>query len=160
MFLCFQQLCYDRYTDLVKGVWQSDAYIESPSVSYDPADHSAVRALGSLKGRAKHGEIYARNINERLAKAWANGEHKPVFRTLGLDEEYPAWEYRQALVGATGVTIQGGLDDFEFCFYTFKDLAGKLDSSINEAEAQKFSEDYASVCGLRDTAIRWMLTLR
>lgn len=72
--------------------------------------------------------------------------------------EYPPWEARQNELKATGISSEGGLNDFESCFYTFKDLPAMLDSSFEEAEAQKFSESYAPVCGLRDLVIRRMLT--
>jgi hypothetical protein len=149
-YKAFSNASYGQYDDLAKSIFKSEAFKNAPQTLPGPADHPAVLALGSLMSRAKHGEIYARNINERLAKAWANGEHRPVFRKLRDDEGYPKWELRQILLRATGVTIEGGLNDFESCFYTFKDLPAKLDESFKEAKAQNFYEGYASVCELYD----------
>lgn len=144
-YLAFKQKCYEQYVELVKSILVSEGFREAPEKPYDPADHAAVLALGRLKSTAVHGEYYARNICERLAKAWANGEHRPTFRKLKPEEKYPLWEQRQNELKATGVTIEGGLNDFESCFYTFKDLPAKLTSSFNEAEARQFSKNYGSV---------------
>jgi hypothetical protein len=146
----FCSMCYKEYIQFVKGILTSEAYRNSPQKPYNPADHAAVIALGRLKTTSKHGEYYAGNINERLAKAWANGEHRPTFRKLklksdGTMEEYPLWEKRENELKATGITIEGGLNDFESCFYTFKDLPGKLKASCNSAEARVFSENYGPV---------------
>jgi hypothetical protein len=154
------QTCYEQYLDHVKSGLKSEAYLNAPDIPYDPADHPAVCELDILANTAKNGEFYARKISAPLAKAWANGEHKPVFRQLSgaPDDKYPVWEEFQNEVKATGGSIQRGLDDFERCFYALRYLPARLDSSFGEAEAQKFSEGYAPVCSLYDSAIKWMLT--
>jgi hypothetical protein len=141
----FAQTCYQEYTQLVESIFESAEFRQAPDKPYNPADHQAVLALGRLKSTAVHGEYYAKNINERLAKAWANGEHRPTFRKLKYNETYPLWEQRQNELKATGVTIEGGLNDFESCFYTIKDLPGKLDSSFKDGEAGSFSAGYRDV---------------
>jgi hypothetical protein len=118
-----------------------------------------VQALGRLKATSVHGEYYARNHCERLAKAWANGEHGPTFRKLAQGEEYPLWEKRQNELKATGLSVEGALNDLEACFYITRDLPrqlmdscekagypGQLFVSFGKAEAQEFSNSYASVC--------------
>jgi len=149
-YKAFAQTCYKQYLDLVKGVFESAAYQESPDKPYDPADHVAVFTLGGLKATSRHGEYYARNICERLAKAWANGEHKPTFRKLRSDEhDYSSWEQvqRQKMLATTGVTIQGGLDDFECCYRHYHRLPWELEASLTEEEATIFAENYKPVCG-------------
>ena len=102
-------------------------------------------SLGGLSADSVHGEYYAKNICERLAKAWSNGEHRPTFRKLKANESYPLWEQRQNELRATGVTIEGGLNDFESCFYTLKSIPSKLEKSLNLEEAQEFYRAYAPV---------------
>lgn len=138
---------------IVKGIWQSDAYRKSPDENYDPSTHPAVLELMGLESCAKHGVVYARNMNERLAKAWAESEHREVFRKLDSRGVYPSLVDQKHAMGRTAISIEGGLHDFETCFYIFKDLAARLDSSFQEAEAQKFSEQYGPVSGLCDSDI-------
>jgi hypothetical protein len=159
-FKSFEQRCYEQYIALVKGIIDSEAYDNAPANPYDPAHHSAILLLDGLKSSGRHGEYYARNIRESLAKAWANGEHRATYRHLAAGEKFTSWEKRQNMFGGTGVTIQGGLDDFEGCFNIYKELPEQLTSSLNEAEAKIFADNYKPVCPLYDSVARRMLTSR
>lgn len=152
----FEQTCYEQYLALVKGIVYTEAYVNAPDNPYDPADHVAILALGSLKVNGKDGEYYARNICERLAKAWANGEHSSTHQRSGTGGAFTPWEKRQDVFGETGVTIQGGLLDFAGCLRVYKELPEQLTSSLTETEAKIFADRYQPVCSLYNSMVRRM----
>lgn len=124
-YLAFRKLAEKEYMLQVISILSGEAFKTSPLKPYN--------------------EYYAKNICERLAKAWANGEHRPTFRKLVYPEKYPIWEERQNANMATRVTIEGGLKDFEACFYTLKSIPDKFKEIFNEAEARAFANAYPDV---------------
>lgn len=144
-YVSFKKTAESEYMRHVLDIIFGNAFQSSPTKPYDPADHPAVLSLGGLSADSVHGEYYAKNICERLAKAWSNGEHRPTFRSLKPGETYPLWEQRQNELKATGITIEGGLNDFESCFYTLKSIPAKLENTLNGEEAREFYNAYAPV---------------
>jgi hypothetical protein len=121
--------------------------------------HPVATTLRGLQEGAKFGEYYARNISERLAKAWSQGEHRPTFRKLEAGEDdYPLWEQRQNQLTPTGVTIQGALDSFEGCFDTLETLRKLLTESPDAKGATQIYDAYDDVCikleTFRETLVR------
>lgn len=144
-YIAFKKLAEKEYVLQVIDILSGEPFKKSPKKPYNPADHPAVLALGSLSADSDHGEYYAKNINARLAQAWANGAHRPTFRKLKPEERYPLWETRQNANKATGITIEGGLKDFESCFYALKSIPDKFKESLNDAEARAFANAYPDV---------------
>ena len=106
--------------------------------------YEAVEAMEALKQESIHGEYYARNMREDLARSWANGEDVAKYRHLGPGEELPAGERRQVERNVRGTSIAGGLRDFETCFHVFRDLPDQL-ASLDADGAIEFHEVYPEV---------------
>lgn len=102
-------------------------------------------ALKSLQSASDYGEYYARNIDERLAKAWSNGEHRPTMRQLKAGENYTSGEINAFQNAATGVTIQGGLDAFESCIGLLKSFNEGFSSTPDKAAAKNIYDAYDDV---------------
>lgn len=106
--------------------------------------YEAVEAMEALKQESIHGEYYARNMREDLARSWANGEDVAKYRHLGPGEELPAGDRRQVERNVRGTSIAGGLRDFDTCLHVFRDLPDQL-VSLDADGAIDFHEVYPEV---------------
>lgn len=112
--------------------------------------HPAVGTLERIKALSKHGEYYAENVTERLAKAWSQGEHQPTFRTLKPGEDYTSAEMNAMPTAATGVTVAGCMDDFSSCGQEWRQLANDLSHQPNDEDMKQIYDAYDTVSSDRD----------
>lgn len=109
------------------------------------ATHKAILRLESLKNTADHGEYYAKNIREDLAGAWSRGEHRPKGRVCKPGETISSAERNAAQNAATGVTIQGGIDDFAGCLSIIERLEGDFADPVDAKTAERMYDAYDDV---------------
>lgn len=142
-FLYFRTLVQRRYKLFYEAIFRE---LPPPGPKpKDPAYHPAVIDLTDLTSDSEHGEYYARNINERLTKAWSNGEHLPVSRQVKPNETVPLSQLREDALRPTGVTIEGGFRDFKFCSTSLKKMPDDLAQPLERNEADAFWSDYKPV---------------
>lgn len=109
------------------------------------ARHAVIKSLNGLQNTADHGEYYARNIREDLAAAWSRGEHRPKSNPRGWDETVSTADINAAQNAATGVTIEGAIDDFAGCLSILEGLDGDFAKPIDAKTAEKVYDAYDDV---------------